>query len=102
MALVEELAGAFATRFPSLADVAVARAWGGWIAITSSWLPIGGNVFYSIACNGQGLAQAPCVGTLIADLIVDGKRPEDLDFLWADEPEFPRPTMMSRLGLRTV
>ncbi|MFD6345665.1 NAD(P)/FAD-dependent oxidoreductase [Streptomyces roseolus] len=105
-ALVEELAGAFATRFPSLADVAVARAWGGWIAITSSWLPIagqvGGNVFYSIACNGHGLAQAPYVGTLIADLIVDGKRPEDLDFLWAEKPEFPRPMMMNRIGLRTV
>ncbi|WP_063009266.1 NAD(P)/FAD-dependent oxidoreductase [Nocardia nova] len=105
-ALVEELAGAFTRRFPSLSDVAVARAWGGWIAITSSWLPVAGrigdNILYSIACNGHGLAQAPYVGTLIADAIVDGERHEDLQTLWHDKPRFPRPMMMSRNGLRTI
>ncbi|TNM38496.1 FAD-binding oxidoreductase [Nocardioides albidus] len=105
-ALVEELAGAFALRFPSLADVAIDRAWGGWIAITSSWLPVAGrigdNVHFSIACNGHGLAQAPYVGTLIADAIVDGHRHEDLQTLWHDEPRFPRPVMMGRVGLRTI
>lgn len=104
--LVEELAGAFATRFPSLADVAIDRAWGGWIAITSSWLPVAGriddNVHYSIACNGHGLAQAPYVGTLIADAIVDGVRHEDLETLWRDKPTFPRPAMMGRAGLRII
>lgn len=29
------------------------------------------NVYYTLACNGHGLAQAPYVGSLIADLIVD-------------------------------
>ncbi|WP_408895823.1 NAD(P)/FAD-dependent oxidoreductase [Nocardioides sp. R1-1] len=105
-ALVEELAGAFATRFPSLADVAVERAWGGWIAITSSWLPVAGRigeeVLYSIACNGHGLAQAPYVGTLIADAIVDGERHPDLQTLWHDQPRFPRPMMMGRAGLRAI
>jgi len=104
--LVEELTEAFATRFPDLADVAVEQAWGGWIAITSSWLPVAGaigdNVFYSIACNGHGLAQAPYVGSLMADLIVDGERPDDLDVLWAEKPRFPRPVMMGRLGLRII
>lgn len=104
--LVEELAGAFATRFPSLADVAVERAWGGWIAITSSWLPVAGrihdDIYYSIACNGHGLAQAPYVGTLIADAIVDGQRHEDLQAVWRDRPRFPRPFMMGRAGLRTI
>ena len=104
--LVEELAGAFATRFPSLADVKVQRAWGGWIAITSSWLPVAGQVsddiYYSIACNGHGLAQAPYVGTLIADAIVDGHRHEDLETLWQDKPKFPAPMMMGRLGLRMI
>jgi glycine/D-amino acid oxidase-like deaminating enzyme len=104
--LVEELADAFALRFPSLADVSIDRAWGGWIAITSSWLPLAGqvgdNVYYSIACNGHGLAQAPYVGTLIADAIVDGERHEDLQTLWQAKPKFPRPFMMGRAGLRTV
>ncbi|MER6936590.1 FAD-binding oxidoreductase [Nocardioides sp. NPDC127514] len=104
--LVEELAGAFATRFPSLSDVAINRAWGGWIAITSSWLPLAGQVgddiYYSIACNGHGLAQAPYIGTLIADAIVDGERHEDLQTVWKEKPSFPRPMMMSRAGLRAI
>lgn len=105
-ALVEELAEAFATRFPALSDVAIDRAWGGWIAITPSWLPVAGQiddaVYYSIACNGHGLAQAPYVGSLIADLIVDGERHEDLAGLWQKKPKFPRPLMMSPLGLRII
>ncbi|WP_418960386.1 NAD(P)/FAD-dependent oxidoreductase [Streptomyces tritici] len=105
-AVVADLARAFERRFPALADVAAARAWGGWVGITSSWLPlagtIGDDVFYSVACNGHGLAQAPYVGSLIADLIVDGERHEDLKALWAKKPRFPRPVMMGALGLRMI
>ncbi|OUS94726.1 FAD-binding oxidoreductase [Rhodococcus sp. NCIMB 12038] len=105
-ALVAELADAFARRFPTLADVAVDRAWGGWIAITSTWLPIAGkigdDVFYSVACNGHGLAQAPYLGSLIADLIVTGTPADDLRTVWIEEPKFARPMMMGRFGLRTV
>ncbi|MGW0697807.1 NAD(P)/FAD-dependent oxidoreductase [Streptomyces sp. NPDC002867] len=105
-AVVAELARAFETRFPALADVAAARAWGGWIAITSSWLPLAGNigdsVFYSVACNGHGLAQAPYLGSLIPDLIVDGEQHEDLKTLWAKKSTFPRPLMMGAPGLRTI
>lgn len=104
--LVDELARAFATRFPALADVEVQRAWGGWIAITSSWLPlagqIGDRITYSIACNGHGLAQAPYVGTLIADQLIDGHRHADLQTVWADRPRFPRPFAMGRSGLRAI
>jgi hypothetical protein len=46
--------------------------------------------------GGHGLAQAPHVGTLIADAIVDGQRHEDLETLWMAEPTFPRLMMMSR------
>ncbi len=105
-AVVEELAKAFAMRFPALADIGVARAWGGWIAMTSSFLPLAGqiedNIYYSIACNGHGLAQAPYLGALIADAIVDGERPEDLETVWAEKPKFPRPVMVGRAGLRTI
>ncbi|MFI9123512.1 NAD(P)/FAD-dependent oxidoreductase [Streptomyces bikiniensis] len=105
-AVVAELAHAFERRFPALADVAAARAWGGWIAITPSWLPVAGTtrggVYYSVACNGHGLAQAPYVGSLIADLIVDGRQHEDLETLWAEKPDFPRPLMMGAVGLRAV
>ncbi|MFJ9390930.1 NAD(P)/FAD-dependent oxidoreductase [Nocardioides sp. NPDC101246] len=104
--LVQELADAFHTRFPSLADVKVARAWGGWIAITSSWISLAGkladNVYYSCCCNGHGLAQAPYVGSLIADHIVDGTMHEDLECIWLDRPKFPPFMMMGRAGLRTI
>lgn len=104
--LVDELASALAMRFPALADVAVERAWGGWIAMTSTFLSIAGqiedNVFYSLACNGHGLTQAPYVGSLIADAIVDGERHEDLEAIWANKPKFPPFMMMGRPGVRTI
>ncbi|MGW5781060.1 NAD(P)/FAD-dependent oxidoreductase [Streptomyces sp. NPDC003863] len=103
---VEDLAKGFARRFPSLADVAVKRAWGGWIAITSSFLPLAGqvgdNTFYSIACNGHGLAQAPYVGSLIADMIVDGHRHADLELLWTRRSKFPPAPVLGRLGVRMI
>ncbi|MFD8205977.1 NAD(P)/FAD-dependent oxidoreductase [Streptomyces sp. NPDC059695] len=105
-AVVADLARGFETRFPALADVAAARAWGGWIGITTSWLPLAGNiddnVFYSVACNGHGLAQAPYLGSLIADHIVDGEQHEDLKTLWMKKPKFGRPVMMGAPGLRTI
>ena len=104
--LVKELEDAFHTRFPSLSDVKVAQAWGGWIAITSSWVSVAGqlrdNVFYSICCNGHGLAQAPYIGSLIADYIVDGKRHPDLEGIWQAEPTFPPFLMMGPVGMRSV
>ncbi|NYH77255.1 hypothetical protein FHR84_000569 [Actinopolyspora biskrensis] len=87
-------------------DGADDRGWGGWTAFTSSWFPIAGriedNIYYSIACNGHGLVQAPYIGALIADRTVDGSRPEDLDAIWAKEPKFPTFAMLDPLGLRTI
>ena len=107
-AVVADLAKAFARRFPPLADVAIDRAWGGWIGITSTWLPVAGtvgdDVYYSLACNGHGLAQATYVGTLIADRIATGITPDDLRTVWVDEPKFGHavPIIMGRLGLRSA
>ncbi|GAB4009985.1 NAD(P)/FAD-dependent oxidoreductase [Nocardioides ultimimeridianus] len=106
LGLVKELESAFHARFPSLSDIKVARAWGGWIAITSSWISlagmIGDNVYYSICCNGHGLAQAPYIGSLIADHIVDGTLHDDLAGIWLEEPKFPPFMLMSPAGMRTV
>jgi len=104
--LVKELEGALHTRFPSLSDVKVAQAWGGWMAITSSWVSLAGkladNIWYSCCCNGHGLAQAPYVGSLIADNVVDGTMHEDLAGIWLKEPKFPPFMLMSPAGLRSV
>ncbi|MFB7861573.1 NAD(P)/FAD-dependent oxidoreductase [Streptomyces sp. NPDC056069] len=107
-AVVADLARAFARRFPPLADVGITRAWGGWIGITSTWLPVAGtiegDIDYSLACNGHGLAQATYVGSLIADRIATGTTSDDLRTIWADEPKFGRavPMIMGRLGLRAA
>ncbi|MER8037727.1 NAD(P)/FAD-dependent oxidoreductase [Streptomyces hydrogenans] len=93
-------------RFPSLADVGFDRAWGGWVAVTPSWLPVAGRVadtvHYSIGCNGHGLGQAPYLGQLIADRIAGDAAHEDLLALWRERPRFLPAPAMSRAGLRAV
>ncbi|KUL55499.1 oxidoreductase [Streptomyces sp. NRRL F-4489] len=94
-AVVADLVRGFHERFPSLGDVAPRRAWGGWIAMTSSLLPIAGeaakNVFYAIGCNGHGLAQSPYLGTLLADRLAGDRTHEDLAAVWRTRPRFAPP-----------
>lgn len=86
--VVDDIVRGFHERFPALRDVAAERTWGGWIAMTSSWLPLAGEgpggVVYALGYNGHGLAQAPYVGTMVADRLVDGSSPEDLEAIWRD------------------
>ncbi|MFD7963838.1 NAD(P)/FAD-dependent oxidoreductase [Streptomyces zaomyceticus] len=104
--VVAGLLEGFRTHFPSLADVEFDRAWGGWVAVTPSWLPVAGqvadNIHYSIGCNGHGLGQAPYLGQLIADHIAGDTPHEDLLALWREKPRFFPAPAMSRSGLRAV
>ena len=67
------VAGAFRDRFPALAELPIARFWGGWIAMTMSFLPsigrIGndGTLWHALGYNGHGVAQATAVGDILAD-----------------------------------
>lgn len=104
--VVDDLTRGFHDRFPSLRDVSVARVWGGWIAMTSSWLPIvgrlGPNVFYLLGYNGHGLAQAPYLGTLLADHIAGDTPHDDLQVVWRNKKPVSATFMFSapvvRLG----
>lgn len=91
-AVVADLVQGFHERFPSLSDVAPQQAWGGWIAMTPSLLPVAGeatkNVFYAIGCNGHGLAQSPYLGTLLADRLAGSQMHEDLAAVWRPRPRF--------------
>ncbi|MEV8147444.1 FAD-binding oxidoreductase [Arthrobacter sp. NPDC080073] len=104
--MMRELAETFYTRFPSLSDVPIARCWGGWISFSSSWTTVAGrvgdNVYYSASCNGHGLAQAPYLGSLIADSIVDGKRSVDLESVWEEKASYPPSPVINPFGLRAV
>ncbi|WP_019853883.1 NAD(P)/FAD-dependent oxidoreductase [Actinopolyspora mortivallis] len=97
--VVRDMGKDLSNRFPSLSDVAIERAWGGWIGITPDWLSVAGqvgdNVYYSLACNGHGLAQVPYVANQLADYVVDGEMSEDLAGIWSDVSEYPR--SMARL-----
>lgn len=104
--VVADIVRGFHDRFPSLRDVGVRRTWGGWIAMTPSWLPVaggaGGRVFYAMGYNGHGLAQAPYLGTMLADRLAGDERQDDLETVWQARPRFtPTPLFsgpMLRLG----
>lgn len=66
---------AFRDRFPALATLPIARFWGGWIAMTLSFLPSigahgqGGRRWHALGYNGHGVAQATAAGEILADSI---------------------------------
>lgn len=90
--VVDDLVRGFRQRFPGLADVRPCKAWGGWIAMTPSWLPVAGqssdNVFYSLACNGHGFAHAQYVGHLLADHVAGAPLHDDLQAIWHERKGF--------------
>ena len=102
--VVEDITRGFHDRFPALADVAPRRAWGGWIAMTPSWLPVAGeaapNVFYAVGYNGHGLAQAPYLGTLVADRIAGDEPHDDLRTVWREQPRFAPAPLFTGAALR--
>jgi glycine/D-amino acid oxidase-like deaminating enzyme len=102
--VVADIVRGFHERFPSLRDVAPQRAWGGWIAMTPSWLPVAGgaaaNVFYAVGYNGHGLAQAPYLGTLLADRLAGDGPHDDLRAVWRVRPRFAPAPLFSGPALR--
>lgn len=91
--VVDDLVRGFRERFPGLSDVAPQRSWGGWIGMSSTWLPVVGeaapNVLYSLACNGHGFAQAQYVGSMLADRLSGAPMPDDLKTIWHDGRFWP-------------
>ncbi|MEV0341461.1 FAD-binding oxidoreductase [Nocardia sp. NPDC050713] len=90
--VADDLVRGFHDRFPGLRDIKPQKAWGGWIGMSSTWLPVAGeasdNVLYSLACNGHGFAQAQYVGHLLADRIDGAPLHEDLAAIWHGRKRF--------------
>ena len=86
--------GAFRDRFPELAEVAIAHAWGGWIGMTLHFLPVLGstganrNIHYAVGYNGHGVAAATAMGTILADRIL-GRANEHAGTLTRFVPPIP-------------
>lgn len=93
-----DLVRGFRQRFPGLRDIEPQKAWGGWIGMSSTWLPVAGeasdNVLYSLACNGHGFAQAQYVGQLLADRVTGAPLHDDLAAIWHGRKQF-RPSFVS-------
>ncbi len=89
--------GALRERFPTLRDLPLAHAWGGWIALTPDFLPVLGvegshrNVLYGIGYAGHGVPQATLMGAMLAER-VHGREHEweaalqRRTFSWPPEP----------------
>jgi glycine/D-amino acid oxidase-like deaminating enzyme len=103
-ATVADITRGLHARFPTLCDVRPQRAWGGWIAMTPSWLPVAGeaarNVFYAVGYNGHGLAQAPYLGTLMADRLAGDEPHDHLSVVWRERPRFAPARLVSGPGVK--
>jgi len=101
--VVDDLVRGFRERFPTLTDVAPARAWGGWIGLTPSNMAVAGQVtprvHYAMACNGHGLPQAPYLGTLLADHVSEKGMHDDLAAVWRESRRFA-PGVVNPVTLR--
>lgn len=90
--VTDDLVRGFHDRFPGLRDVKLQQSWGGWIGMSSTWLPVAGeasdNVLYSLACNGHGFAQAQYVGHLLADRVGGAPLHDDLAAIWHGRKHF--------------
>ena len=81
---MEEVIEAAIHRAPLLEDAEILRGWGGLYAITPDDNPIIGPLpglegFYcAIGFSGHGFQQAPAVGRILSELILDGQTDMDL------------------------
>ena len=96
----------FRERFPALDDLRFAHAWSGWIGMTMNFMPIVGEsprqpgLYYGVAYNGHGVAQAIKVGELLAGRIQGHDDP------WYDvisrKPAYLPPEPFRWLGVRSL
>lgn len=78
--------------FPRLRLPAVRARWAGAMALTSDGLPVAGPVpeipgaWFSVGCNGHGLAFAASLGRSLAEAVVHGRTPAALAPFTLDRP----------------
>ena len=76
--VLREQERAFRRRFPMLDDVKIQHGWGGWVAMTTNFMPKcsrlegSDNVFYAMAYQGHGIPKATLMGQIASDM-VEGK-----------------------------
>ena len=81
-ALVEDWRARAASRFPPSAAAPLARAWAGLYDMTPDAHPVigpaGDGLYLACGFSGHGFMQAPAVGAVVADELLDGGSGFDL------------------------
>jgi glycine/D-amino acid oxidase-like deaminating enzyme len=100
-----ELREAWRELFPMWQDVNFTHAYGGCVAITSTFLPyvgaLGDGIFYGYGYNGHGVAPSHTVGRALCDLVLE-RESEHTALLFVNqekEPSLP-PEPLRFLGTR--
>jgi len=76
--------------FPIMRTATIVRCWAGLEALMPDQIPVIGpsrvvsNLWHAFGYSGHGFQLSPIVGSLLADLIVDGKSPLPLEAFRAD------------------
>jgi gamma-glutamylputrescine oxidase len=88
--------------FPSLADVAVSHAWGGFLDITMSRAPdfgrLSSNVFYLQGFSGHGMSLTGLAGKLVAEAVAGTAERFDV-FARIPHRDFPGGRLLRRPSL---
>jgi glycine/D-amino acid oxidase-like deaminating enzyme len=101
----DQIRGAWREFFPMWADLDFTHAYGGCVAITSTFLPyvgsLGGGVFYGYGYNGHGVAPSHTVGRTLCDLVLE-RDSEYTGLVFVDQEKEPRvpPEPLAFLGTR--
>ncbi|MBW1683813.1 MAG: FAD-binding oxidoreductase [Deltaproteobacteria bacterium] len=62
-------------RFPMLDDLGIQHGWGGWVAVTTNFMPMcsnlkgSNNIFYAMAYQGHGVPKATLMGQIASDML---------------------------------
>jgi gamma-glutamylputrescine oxidase len=100
--LAESMRRRMVRAFPSLADVKVANAWGGYLDITMSRAPDFGrlapNVYYLQGFSGHGVALAGLAGKLVAEAVAGTAERFDV-FARIPHRDFPGGPLLRRPSL---
>ena len=87
---IDELRGRVTALFPSLADVAVARAWHGILGVSRDWCPTVGlnresGLGYAGGYAGEGVAASNLAGRTLRDMVL-GRDSELTRLPWVGHP----------------
>ncbi len=79
--IIDVLKDSMKTIFPQIGDIGIPYVWGGYIGVTTSYLPytgcIDGNIYYMGGYSGHGVNLTHAFGRIFAEAIVENRDTTD-------------------------